>query len=132
MKIELPQINDDAWEKLEKSSFSVQEFLKTLELFDSIRHIAGASDFSNEVYANFHNLRQLAERVFKEGHRESASEMFFEISCIDDLMIDLEEWVEAIREALADLDMLRPENLSEVDGERRKNYRRKYGYTREQ
>ena len=50
--------------------------------------------------------------------------MFFEISIIDELMIDLEEWVEAIREAFADLDRLRPGNLSEVDSERRKNYRR--------
>jgi len=132
MKNELPPINDDAWEKLRKSSFSVQEFLKTLERFDSIRHFTGGSDFSDEFYGYVQNLRQLAERVFIEGHRESASEMFFEISCVDDLMIDLEEWVEAIREALADLDMLRPENLSEVDSERRKNYRRKYGYSREQ
>ena len=100
MKKELPAINDEAWEKLRNSSFSVQEFLKTLELFDSIRHIAGASVFSSEVYASVQILGQLAERVFIEGHRESAGEMFFEISCIDDLMIDLEEWVEAIREAL--------------------------------
>jgi len=124
MKKELPPINDEAWEKLRKSSFSAQKFLKTLELFDSIRHIAGASEFSDDVYANVQKLRQLTEKVFDEGQRESVSEMFFEISCLDDLMIDLEEWVEEIRKALADLDKLRPENLSEVDSERRKNYRR--------
>lgn len=124
MKKELPSISDEAWERLRKSSFSVQKFLKALELFDSIRHIAGASDFSGDVNASVQNLRQLAEKVFVEGQRESTSEMFFEISHIDDLMIDLEEWVEKIRVALADLDQLRPENLSVFDGDRRKNYRR--------
>ena len=123
-KNELPPISDVAWEKLRKSSFSVEKFLEKIKLFDSIRHIAGASDFSSEVYASVQNLRQLAEKVFIEGQRESAGELFFEISSIDELMIDLEEWIEAIREAFADLDKLRPDNMSEVDSERRKNYRR--------
>ena len=123
MKKELPPINDEAWEKFRKSSFSAPKFLESLKLFDSIRHIAGASEFSDDVYANVQKLRQLTEKVFDEGQRESVSEMFFEISCLDDLMIDLEEWVEEIRKALADLDKLRPENLSEFDSERRKNYR---------
>ena len=70
MKKDLPSISDEAWDKLKNSSFSAREFLKTLELFDSIRHIAGASDFSREVYASVQNLMQLTEKVFIEGQRE--------------------------------------------------------------
>jgi len=126
MKKDFPPLSDEAWEKLVNSSFPAREFLKTLELFDSIRYIVGASGYSDGLYEDVQNLRRLTEKVFFEGQRESASEMFFEASCVDDLMIDLEEWGEEIREALADLDKLRPPNLSEFDSERRKNYRRKY------
>jgi hypothetical protein len=114
MKENFP-ITDEAWEKLHDANFSAQDFVKALELFDSIRHVAGNSDFSADIYADMKKVKELAGKVFTDGQRDSAGELFFEAASLDSIMRDLEDWVTDIREAFAALNKIKPERLSRVD-----------------
>jgi hypothetical protein len=114
MKENLP-ITDEEWEKLRNAHFSTQDFVEALELFDSIRHIAGNSDFSADVYADMQKVKELAGKVFSDGQRGSAGELFFEAASLDSIMRDLEDWVTDIREAFAALNKIRPESFAKLD-----------------
>jgi hypothetical protein len=114
-------LTDGEWEKLQKSDFQAQDVLKDLALWDSIRHIAGNSDFSAEVCRNVQKIRELIEHVFIDGGRDSVEELFFESSCMEDLMRDMEDWIVHVRRALAFLNGLRPESLSISDSDTEKS-----------
>jgi hypothetical protein len=109
-----PQITDKEWKKLHDANFSAQDFVKALELFDSIRHVAGNSDFSADIYADMQKVKELAGKVFVDGQRDSTGELFFEAGSLDSIMRDLEDWITDIREAFAALNKIRPESLSGV------------------
>jgi hypothetical protein len=113
-------LTDEDWEKLQKSSFQAQDFLKDLALWDSIRHIAGNSDFSAEVYRDMQKIRELVERVFTNGCHDDIEELFFESSCMEDLMSDTEDWILHVRRALTSLNKLRPESLPVPDSDTKK------------
>jgi hypothetical protein len=108
-------ITDEEWEKLRRSPFDMEDFLKALQMFDSIRYIAGASDFSARVYADMQKLMKLAEGVFANGCRDSAGELFFEASCLNEQMGNLETWISRVRGALDMLEELRPASLEAPD-----------------
>jgi hypothetical protein len=108
-------ITDEEWEKLRGVHFSTRDFSEALKLFDSVRHLAGASDFSEIVHANFRKVGELAVKVFCKGQRDSVYELFFETASLDSLMRDMEDWLTDIRAAFASLDKIRPESLSESD-----------------
>jgi hypothetical protein len=108
-------ITDKEWEKLQRSSFDMEDFLKGLKMFDSVRHIAGSSDFSDNVYADMRKLEELAGRVLVDGCRDSVGELFLEASALRSLMADLEDYVSDVRGALETLERLRPESLDTLD-----------------
>jgi hypothetical protein len=108
-------ITDEEWEELRQSPFDMEDFLKALKMFDSIRHIAGGSDFSAHVYADMQKLMKLAECVFTDGCRDSAGELFFEASCLNEQMGNLETWISRVRGALNTLEELRPSSLEALD-----------------
>ncbi|MDR3231148.1 MAG: hypothetical protein LBT65_06895 [Synergistaceae bacterium] len=114
------QITDEEWEKLRNAHFSTQDFVEALELFDSIRHISGNSDFSADVYADIQKVKELAGKVFADGQRDNTGELFFEAASLDSIMRDLEDWIADIREAFTALNKIRPESLSGVDDVRTK------------
>jgi hypothetical protein len=114
MRENLP-VTDKEWEKLRNAHFSTQDFVEALKLFDSIRHVAGNSDFSAAVYADIQNVKELAGKVFADGQRDNTGELFFEATSLDSIMRDLEDWITDIREAFAALNKIRPESLSGVD-----------------
>jgi len=118
--IENLPITDEEWGRLRNAHFSTQDFVEALELFDSIRHIAGNSDFSADVYADMQKVKELAGKVFVDGQRDSAGELFFEAASLDSIMKDLEDWITDIREAFAALNKTRPESLSRVGDSRAK------------
>jgi hypothetical protein len=108
-------ITDKEWEKLQQSPFDMEDFLKGLKMFDSVRHIAGGSDFSDKVYADIQKLKELAGLVFTDRRRDSIGEMFLETSALKGLMADLEDYVSDVRSALESLEELMPESLSTLD-----------------
>jgi hypothetical protein len=108
-------VTDEEWEKLRNGHFSTRDFVEGLELFDSIRHIAGNSDFSADVYADMQKVKKLAGKVFVDGQRDSAGELFFEAASLDSIMRDMEDWITDIREAFTALNKIRPDSLSGVD-----------------
>jgi hypothetical protein len=116
MRHDLP-VTDEEWKTLRQSSFSIENFLKSLELFDSIRHIAGSSDFSGEVYRDMQKLKELAGNVFTYEQRDCVAELFFKNSCLEELMGDMETWILKIHRALKELNTLRPDRLPEVDSD---------------
>lgn len=116
MRHDLP-VTDEEWKTLRQSSFSIENFLKSLELFDSIRHIAGSSDFSGEVYRDMQKLKELAENVFANERRDCVGELFFESSCLEELMGDMETWIFEVCRALKSLNALKPGSLSEVQSD---------------
>jgi hypothetical protein len=116
MQHDLP-VTDKEWETLRQSSFSVENFLKSLNLFNSVRHIAGSSDFSEEVYRDMQKLKGLVENVFTGERRDCVGELFFEGSCMEELMSDMETWIFEIHKALKSLNTLKPDSLSEVDSD---------------
>jgi hypothetical protein len=108
-------ITDNEWEKLQRSSFDMEDFLKGLKMFDSVRHIAGGSDFSDQVYADMRKLEELAGHVFTDRRRDSVGGMFLEASSLRGLMAGLEDYVSDVRNALESLEKLRPESLDILD-----------------
>jgi hypothetical protein len=119
MQHDLP-VTDEEWKILRQSSFSVENFLKSLELFDSIRHIAGNSDFSAKVCRDMQKLKELVRNVFMDECRDCIGELFFESSCMEDLMSDMEDWILHVRRALTSLNKLRPEGLPVPDSDTKK------------
>jgi hypothetical protein len=109
------ELTNEEWEKLQQSNFQAQVFLKDLALWDSIRHIAGNSDFSVEVCQNMQKIRELVDHVFVNSCRDDVEELFFESSCMEDLMSDMEDWIVDVRRALMSLNRLRPEHLPVSD-----------------
>jgi hypothetical protein len=116
MKKDLP-LTDEEWEKLRDRDFPVQDFLKKLDLFDSIRHIAGQSEFAGIVYENAQQLRKAAENVFVEGRRDSVADLFSRASAFDSVISDIEEWVSGIRKAMDSLEKTRPGRTALLDDE---------------
>jgi hypothetical protein len=116
MKKDLP-LTDEEWEKLRDRGFPVQDFLKKLELFDSIRHITGQSEYAGIVYENMKKLREAAESVFVEGRRDSVEDLFSRASAFDSVISDIEEWVSAIRKAMDSLEKTRPGRTALLDDE---------------
>jgi hypothetical protein len=112
------QITDEEWEKLKDSSFPLQRFLEDIELFYSIRHCAGASSFSEDVLSDLNKVKDLAGKVFSDGRRDCVGELFFEGACINELMIDLEDWILSIRKAFRSLNKLRPISVDLREGGR--------------
>jgi hypothetical protein len=108
-------ITDKEWEKLQRSPFDMEDFLKGLKMFDSVRHIAGGSDFSDNVYADMRKLEEFAGLVFTDRRRDSVGGMFLEASALRCLMTDLENYVSGVRGALESLERLRPESLNILD-----------------
>jgi hypothetical protein len=108
-------ITDNEWEKLQRSPFDMDDFLKGLKMFDSVRHIAGGSDFSDQVYADMRKLEELAELVFTGRRRDSVGEMVLEASALRGLMAGLEDYVSDVRSALESLEGIRPESLDILD-----------------
>jgi hypothetical protein len=107
-------LTDEDWKKLQKSGFQAQDFLKNLALWDSIRHIAGDSDFSAEVNRNMQKIKELVEHIFINGSHDNIEELFFESSCMEELMGDMETWILEIHRALKSLNVLKPDSLPEV------------------
>jgi hypothetical protein len=101
-------LTDEEWEKLQEKAFPVQDFLKKLDLFDSIRHIAGQSEYAGIVYENAQKLRKAAEGVFIEGRRDCVKDLFSNATAFDSVISDIEEWVLDIRQALDSLEKTRP------------------------
>ncbi|MDR1874879.1 MAG: hypothetical protein LBQ90_07730 [Synergistaceae bacterium] len=111
-------ITDEEWEKLRGFPFDIQRFIEDIRSFDSIRHIVAASSIAEDVYDKRKRIEALAERVFNDGCRDCAEELFLESAYFNDLMIDLEEWILNTRKALRSLNKLRPENIRFPDGSR--------------
>jgi hypothetical protein len=116
MENDLP-LTDEEWEKLRDRDFPVQDFLKKLDLFDSIRHIAGQSEFAGIVYENAQKLRKAAVSVFVEGRRDSVEDLFSRASAFDSVISDIEEWVSGIRKAMDSLEKTRPGRTALLDDE---------------
>jgi hypothetical protein len=108
-------ITDKEWEKLQQSPFDMEDFLNGLKMFDSVRHIAGGSDFSDKVYADMRELKELAGLVFTDRRRDSVGGLFLEASALRGLMTDLENYVSDVRSALESLEKFRPESLDILD-----------------
>ena len=105
---EILPLTDKEWERIRDSSFQADEFVKTLEEFDSIRHITGAGEFASIVCSHVQKLKELAPKVFVDGDRECAGEMFLLCSSLGTLMNDVHEWLSDIRIELASLNELAP------------------------
>jgi hypothetical protein len=116
MENDLP-LTDEEWEKLRNSSFSVQDFLKKLDLFDSIRHVTGQSEFAGIVYENAQKLREAAENVFAQGRRDCVKDLFLSASAFDSVVSDIEDWVSDIRKAMDFLEKTRPGRTVLLDDE---------------
>jgi hypothetical protein len=93
----------------------MEDCLKGLKMFDSVRHIAGGSDFSDQVYADMRKLEELAGHVFTGRSRDSVGGLFLEASALRGLMAGLEDYVSDVRNALESLEKLRPESLDILD-----------------
>jgi hypothetical protein len=118
MPDEILPVTDEEWEKLRDSSFDTRRFLEDLKSFDSIRHIVAVSDISEDVYEKRKRIAALAERVFNDGDRGSAGELFRASAYFNDLMIDLEDWISDVRKALRSLNRLRPDSVTFPPGSR--------------
>jgi hypothetical protein len=116
MENKLP-LTDEEWEKLRARGFPVQDFLKKLDLFDSIRHVTGQSEFAGIVYENAQKLREAAENVFVEGRRDCVEDLFSRASAFDSVVSDIEDWVSDIREAMDSLEKTRPGRTALLDDE---------------
>jgi hypothetical protein len=101
-------ISEIQWEKLRGSGFSTENFVKSMELFDSIRHITGTSSFAAEIYDDVQKIKELSVNVFVDGRRDAVEEMFFKGESLDRVMDDLEDWVSNMRKAFARLNELKP------------------------
>jgi hypothetical protein len=96
------------WEKLRGSGFSTENFVKSMELFDSIRHIAGTSSFASEIYDDVQKIKELSVNVFVDGRKNCVEEMFFKGESLGSVMNDLEDWISNMRKAFARLNELKP------------------------
>jgi hypothetical protein len=114
MENDLP-LTDEEWEKLRNSTFSVQDFLKKLDLFDSIRHVTGQSEFAGIVNENAQKLREAAADVFVEGRRDCVKDLFLSASAFDSVISDIEDWVSDIRKAMDSLEKTRPGRTALLD-----------------
>jgi hypothetical protein len=113
-------VTEKEWEKLQNASFQVNDFVKALELFDSIRHVTGTSDFSERICADIEKVKDLVGKVFDGKQRDCVSELFFEVSSLDSIMQDMEDWITDIRDAFATLEEIKPYSLAEQDDTRTK------------
>jgi hypothetical protein len=116
MENNLP-LADEEWEKLRNNPFSVQDFLKKLDLFDSIRHLTGQSEFAGIVYENAQKLKEAAANVFVEGRRDCVEDLFKRASAFDSVVSDIEDWILNIRKAMDSLEKLRPGRTALLDDE---------------
>jgi hypothetical protein len=107
MREDLP-LTDSEWERVRHSSFEEEGFIKGLDAFDSIRHIAGGGEFASIVHADVHRLKELAGKVFAEGERDCAGEMFSLCSSLKALVSDLHGFVLDVRDELDSLSELAP------------------------
>jgi hypothetical protein len=114
MKNNLP-LTDEEWEKLRDNNFFVQDFLKKLDLFDSIRHLTGQSEYAGIIYENMQKLREAAANVFVESRRDCVADLFSRASAFDSVISDIEEWVSGIREAMDSLEKIRPGRTALLD-----------------
>jgi hypothetical protein len=114
MENDLP-LTDEEWEKLRDRAFPVRDFLKKLDLFDSIRHIAGQSEYADIVYENAKKLKEAAEKVFIEGRRDCVKDLFSNASAFDSVISDIEEWDLDIRQAMNSLEKTRPGRTALLD-----------------
>jgi hypothetical protein len=108
-------LTDEEWKELQNRAFPVQDFLRKLDMFDSIRHIAGQSEFAGIVYENAQKLREAAENVFVEGRRDSVEDLFSRASAFDSVISDIEEWILDIRKAMDSLEKIRPGRTALLD-----------------
>jgi hypothetical protein len=111
------QITDEEWKNLKESGFNTRKFTKALDNFDSIRNHAGNNEFSSAVYADIQKLKNLSVKVFDEGRRDCVKELFNIGSPMRVLVQDMENWLSAVRAALASLEELNPKNLAKQDEE---------------
>jgi hypothetical protein len=109
------EITDKEWDELRQSPFNMEDFLKALKRFDSIRHFAGTSEIAGIVHANIQKTGELAGKVFDDGQRGSVYELFFQAASLDCLMRDMEDSLADVRDAFASLEKIRPESLSALD-----------------
>jgi hypothetical protein len=116
MENNLP-LTDEEWEKLRNSPFLIQDFLKKLDLFDSIHHVAGQSEYAGIIYENTQKLKEAAENVFAEGHRDCVADLFSRASVFDSVISDIEDWVSDIRKAMNSLEKTRPGRTALLDEE---------------
>jgi hypothetical protein len=107
MENNLP-LTDEEWEQLQGKHFPVQDFLKKLALFDSIRHLAGQSEYAGVIYENTQKLKEVEENVFVEDRRDCVDDLFSRASAFDSVISDIEEWVSDIRKAMDSLEKIRP------------------------
>jgi hypothetical protein len=110
-------LTDEEWEKLLNRSFPVKDFLKKLDLFDSIRHLTGQSEYAGIIYENAQKLREAAANVFAESRRDCVDDLFSLASSFDLVISDIEEWVSDIRKAMDALEKLRPGRTALLDDE---------------
>jgi hypothetical protein len=96
------------WERLGRSSFRADDFIKALDGFDSIRHIAGEGEFASIVYGDIQKLKELARKVFVDGDRDCAGEMFSICSSLNKLTASVYEDLSEIRIELESMDELAP------------------------
>jgi hypothetical protein len=116
MENDLP-LTDEEWKELRDRAFPVQDFLKKMELFDSIRHVTGQSKFAGIVYENTQKLMEAAKSVFVEGRRDCVKDLFSHASAFNSVMSDLEDWVSHIRKAMDSLEKTRPGRTALLDDE---------------
>jgi hypothetical protein len=114
MENNLP-LTGEEWEKLRDNNFSVQDFLKKLDLFDSIRHLTGQSEYAGIIYENAQKLREAAANVFVESRRDCVDDLFSRASAFDSVISDIEDWVSNIREAMDSLEKIRPGRTALLD-----------------
>jgi hypothetical protein len=114
MENKLP-LTDEEWEKLRDRPFPVQDFLKKLDLFDSIRHLTGQSEYAGIIYENAQKLKEAAANVFAEGRRDCARDLFSRASAFDSVVSDIEDWVSDIRKAMDALEKVRPGRTALLD-----------------
>jgi hypothetical protein len=107
MRENLP-LTDSEWERVRDRSFEIDGFIKCLEGFDSIRHIAGGGEFASIVRADVQRLKELASKVFVDGERGCAGEMFSLCLSLKSLISDLSEFVSDVSDGLDSLSELAP------------------------
>jgi hypothetical protein len=102
------QITDREWERISRSSFRADDFIKALDGFDSIRNVAGSGEFASIVYGDIQKLKELARKVFLDGDRDSAGEMFSICSSLNKLTASMYEDLSEIRIELESMNELTP------------------------